>query len=134
MTPNVKQFTANVGGKPVVFETGKLAAQAGGAVTARLDDSVIFAAATMGAEPREGQDFFPLTVDYEERMYAGGRIPGSFFRKEGPPSAPALLTARLSDRPIRPLFNKEMRTEVRVVLFSLSADPDNPFVNPVIYE
>ncbi len=86
MTPNVKQFTANVGGKSVIFETGKLASQAGGAVTVRLEDSVIFAAATMGSEPREGQDFFPLTVEYEERMYAGGRIPGSFFRREGRPA------------------------------------------------
>ncbi len=80
----------------------------------------------MGKEPREGQDFFPLTVEYEERMYAGGRIPGSFFRKEGRPSDSAILTARLTDRPIRPLFNKDMRNEVQVVLFSVSADQDNP--------
>lgn len=126
MTPNVKQFTANVGGRSVVFETGKLASQAGGAVTARLDDSVIFAAATMGTEPREGQDFFPLTVEYEERMYAGGRIPGSFFRREGRPSQEAILVARLTDRPLRPLFNQSMRNEVQVILFTISADQDNP--------
>jgi len=126
MTPNVKQFTANVGGKSVVFETGKLAAQAGGAVTVRLDDSVIFAAATMGAEPREGQDFFPLTVEYEERMYAGGRIPGSFFRREGRPSTESILISRLTDRPLRPLFDQSMRNEVQVILFTISSDTENP--------
>ena len=126
MLPNVKQYTAMVGGKPVVIETGKLAGQAGGSVTVCLGDSIVFAAATMGDEPREGQDFFPLTVEYEERMYAGGRIPGSFFRKEGRPSEEAILTARLTDRPLRPLFNQDMRNEVQVILFSVSADTDNP--------
>ncbi len=126
MTPNVKQYTAIVGGKPVVFETGKLAAQAGGAVTIQLGDSVIFAAATMGNEPREGQDFFPLTVEYEERMYAGGRIPGSFFRREGRPSQEAILVSRLTDRPLRPLFDQSMRNEVQVIMFSISSDAENP--------
>ena len=126
MKPDVKQYTALVGGKSITVETGKLAAQAGGSVTIQLGDSVVFAAATMGSKPREGQDFFPLTVEYEERMYAGGRIPGSFFRKEGRPSEEAILTARLTDRPLRPLFNKDMRNEVQVILFSLSADVDNP--------
>ncbi len=126
MKPDVKQYTALVGGKPVMIETGKLAAQAGGAVTVRLGDTIVFAAATMGNDPREGQDFFPLTVEYEERMYAGGRIPGSFFRKEGRPTEEAILTARLTDRPLRPLFNSAMRNEVQVILFSLSADGENP--------
>ncbi len=126
MTPNVKQYTAIVGGKPVTFETGKLAAQAGGAVTITLGDSVIFAAATMGQEPREGQDFFPLTVEYEERMYAGGRIPGSFFRREGRPSQEAILVSRLADRPLRPLFDQSMRNEVQVIMFSMSSDAENP--------
>jgi polyribonucleotide nucleotidyltransferase len=126
MKPEPKQYTATIGGRPITIETGKLAAQAGGSVTIRLGESVVFAAATMGKEPREGQDFFPLTVEYEERMYAGGRIPGSFFRKEGRPSDTAILTARLTDRPLRPLFNKDMRNEVQVVMFSMSADPDNP--------
>ena len=80
----------------------------------------------MASEPREGIDFFPLTVEYEERMYAGGRIPGSFFRREGRPSTDAILTARLTDRPLRPLFNQEMRNEVQVIMFSLSADQENP--------
>jgi polyribonucleotide nucleotidyltransferase len=126
MKPEVKQYTAIVGGRPVVFETGKLAAQAGGAVTVRLSDSMVFAAATMSSETREGIDFFPLQVEYEERMYAGGRIPGSFFRREGRPSTDAILTARLTDRPLRPLFAQEMRNDVQVIMFSLSADPDNP--------
>ncbi len=85
MQKEAKQFAATVGGRTVTFETGKYAGQAGGAVTVRLGDSIIFAAATMSSQPREGLDFFPLTVDYEERMYAGGRIPGSFFRREGAP-------------------------------------------------
>ncbi len=124
--PINKQFTANVGGNSVIFETGKLAGQAGGAVTVRLGDSVVFAAATMSNTTREGIDFFPLTVEYEERLYAGGRIPGSFFRREGRPGTDAVLTARLTDRPLRPLFNQEMRNEVQVILYSLSADRENP--------
>jgi polyribonucleotide nucleotidyltransferase len=126
MQPEGKQFTATVGGQQIVFETGRLAGQAGGSVTIQLGDSMVFAAATMAPEPREGFDFFPLTVEYEERMYAGGRIPGSFFRREGRPSSEAILTARLTDRPLRPLFNKEMRNEVQVIMFSISADQENP--------
>ncbi|NPV75842.1 MAG: polyribonucleotide nucleotidyltransferase [Anaerolineae bacterium] len=126
MKPNTQQVTAIVGGRQIVFETGKLAAQAGGAVTIRLGDSLVFGTATMSSKPKEGQDFFPLSVDYEERMYAGGRIPGSFFRREGRPSTEAILIGRLTDRPIRPLFNKDMRNEVQVILYSFSADLENP--------
>jgi len=126
MKPVADSYTALVGGRPVIFETGKLAGQAGGAVTVRLGDSIVFGAATMGKTPKESQDFFPLTVDYEERMYAGGRIPGSFFRREGKPSEDSVLIARLTDRPIRPLFKKDMRNEVQIVMFSISADPENP--------
>ena len=125
MQPEAKSFTAQVSGKEIMIETGKLAGQAGGSVTVRLGDSIVFAAATMG-DAREGIDFFPLTVEYEERMYAGGRIPGSFFRREGRPSAEAVLVARLTDRPLRPLFPEGMRNEVQVILFSLSADLENP--------
>ena len=114
-----------LGDKELTFETGRLAQQAGGSVTLRQGDSIIFAAATMGGV-REGIDFFPLSVEYEERMYAGGRIPGSFFRREGRPSTEATLTARLTDRPLRPLFQEGMRNEVQVVLMSLSADTENP--------
>ena len=126
MKPEAKRYAAAVGGQSVVFETGKLAAQAGGAVTVRLGDTIMFAAATMGNEPKIGQDFFPLTVEYEERMYAGGRIPGSFFRREGRPSEEAILVARLTDRPIRPLFSQDIRNEVQVVMFTVSADSENP--------
>jgi polyribonucleotide nucleotidyltransferase len=126
MKPESKKFISTVGGRPLTFETGKLAAQAGGAVTVQFGDSVVFAAATMGNEPRLGQDFFPLTVEYEERMYAGGRIPGSFFRREGRPGTDAILIARLTDRPLRPLFNQAIRNEVQVIMFSLSADLENP--------
>jgi polyribonucleotide nucleotidyltransferase len=125
MKPESKRYIATVGTRTVTFETGKLASQAGGAVTVGLGDSVIFAAATMGGV-REGIDFFPLSVEYEERLYAGGKIPGSFFRREGRPSMDAILTARLTDRPLRPLFQHGMRNEVQVMMFSLSADPDNP--------
>jgi polyribonucleotide nucleotidyltransferase len=121
-----KQYATEIGGKSVVIETGKLAQQAGGSVTVRLGDTIVFAAATMGKSPREGLDFFPLTVEYEERMYAGGRIPGSFFRREGRPSEDAILIARLTDRPLRPLFQQDMRNEVQVVMFSVSADVENP--------
>jgi polyribonucleotide nucleotidyltransferase len=120
-----KKFEAVVGGKVFTFETGKLAGQAGGAVTLQLGDSMMFSAATMGGV-REGLDFFPLTVEYEERMYAGGRIPGSFFRREGRPGTDAILASRLTDRPIRPLFNKNMRNEVQIINMSLSSDDDNP--------
>jgi polyribonucleotide nucleotidyltransferase len=126
MQPVSKKFTAIVGGQPITIETGKLAGQAGGAVTVQIGDSIIFASATMKKTPNAEQDFFPLTVEYEERMYAGGKIPGSFFRREGRPSTEAILVARLTDRPIRPLFSKDMRNEVQVVLFSISADPENP--------
>ncbi len=124
--PEPKRYTTSIGGKDVTIETGRLARQAGGSVTVQLGDSIIFAAATMAAEPREGADFFPLTVEYEERMYAGGRIPGSFFRKEGRPGEEAILTARLTDRPLRPLFSMDMRNEVQVILFTISADQINP--------
>jgi len=125
MKPETKRYTTSVGSRTIAIETGKLASQAGGAVTVHLNDTVVFAAATMG-DVREGIDFFPLTVDYEERMYAGGKIPGSFFRREGRPSTDAILTARLTDRPLRPLFPDGMRNEVQIIMYSLSADAENP--------
>ena len=125
MKPEPKFYTCQLGDKQITLETGRLARQAGGSVTIRQGDTIVFAAATMGGI-REGIDFFPLSVDYEERMYAGGRIPGSFFRREGRPSTDATLVARLTDRPLRPLFPKGMRNEVQVVLMSLSSDGENP--------
>jgi len=125
MKPEAKTFATTVGSQTITFETGKLARQAGGAVTIQLGDSIVFASATMGGV-REGIDFFPLSVDFEERLYATGKIPGSFFRREGRPSGEAILTARLTDRPLRPLFPKGMRNEVQVIMFSISADGINP--------
>ena len=124
--PDAKQFRAVVDGKPITFETGKLAGQAGGAVTIRQADTLLLGTATMGRSLREGIDFFPLSVDYEERLYAGGRIPGSFFRREGRPSEAAILIARLTDRPIRPLFPKDLRNEVQVIVYALSSDGETP--------
>jgi polyribonucleotide nucleotidyltransferase len=126
MKPEVKQFEAKIGTKKLTFEVGSLAMQAGGAVTVRLGDTMVFAATTMSKDIRPGIDFLPLTVDYEERMYAGGRIPGSFFRREGRPTEEAILTARLTDRPLRPLFPKDLRNEIQVILYSFSTDSENP--------
>ena len=96
--------SVEVGGKTVTFETGKLAKQADGAVVVRSGDTMVLATAQGRTEPREGADFFPLTVDVEERMYAAGKIPGGFFKREGRPSEKEILVSRLIDRPIRPLF------------------------------
>jgi polyribonucleotide nucleotidyltransferase len=125
MKPESKKYSTTVGNQTLTFETGKLAAQAGGAVTFGSEAAIVFAAATMGGV-REGIDFFPLQVEYEERMSAGGKIPGSFFRREGRPGTDAILTSRLTDRPLRPLFQHGMRNEVQVIMFSLSADGVNP--------
>ncbi|MFN2136019.1 MAG: polyribonucleotide nucleotidyltransferase, partial [Candidatus Promineifilaceae bacterium] len=115
-------FTTTVGGKELIFSTGKLAEQAGGAVTGRMGDSMVLATATMSKHIREGLDFFPLSVDFEEKMYAAGRIPGGFFRREGRPTTEAVLVARLTDRPLRPLFPKGMRNEVQIIVTTLSSD------------
>ncbi|HET7087397.1 MAG TPA: polyribonucleotide nucleotidyltransferase [Anaerolineae bacterium] len=125
MTDN-RTFSATVGEEVITFETGKLAGLAGGAVTVRQGDTVILATATMAGQPREGIDFFPLSVDYEERLYAGGRIPGSFFRREGRPSEAAILIGRLVDRPLRPLFPKDLHNDVQVIVTSLSSDAEHP--------
>jgi polyribonucleotide nucleotidyltransferase len=121
----IKQYTAKIGDQTITIETGKLAKQAGGAVTIRAGDTVLLATATTSKTPREGIDFFPLSVDYEERLYAAGRIPGSFFRREGRPTEDGILLARLADRCIRPLFPNAYRNEVQVVLTALSSDHEN---------
>ena len=118
-------FTTTVAGQEVTFATGKLAEQAGGAVTVRVGDCLLFAATTMSKNVREGLDFFPLSVDYEEKMYAAGRIPGSFFRREGRATTESILTARLIDRPLRPLFPDGMRNEVQVIINTFSSDGEN---------
>ncbi|NLJ75681.1 MAG: polyribonucleotide nucleotidyltransferase [Peptococcaceae bacterium] len=114
-----------IGGRPMILETGRLAGQAGGAVYVRYGDTVVLVTATMARYIRTGIDFFPLTVDYEERFYAVGKIPGGFIKREGRPSEKAVLSARLIDRPIRPLFPQDMRNEVQVIATILSVDQDH---------
>src|SRR3954466_5068872 len=113
------------GGKQLSFETGKLAKQAHGSCVVRSGDNVVLATATSNPEPREGIDFFPLTVDYREYTYAGGRIPGGFIKREGRPSEREILTSRQIDRPVRPLFQEGFRCETQVIAFVLSADTEN---------
>ncbi|MSQ22929.1 MAG: polyribonucleotide nucleotidyltransferase, partial [Dehalococcoidia bacterium] len=120
-----RSYQMELGGKAITLQTGTLAPQAGGAVVLRYGDVVVLVTATMGDARLDG-DFLPLTVDYEERIYAVGRIPGSFFRREGRPGTEAILTARLTDRPIRPRFPKGFRNEVQIVATVLSADQENP--------
>lgn len=115
-----------VKGRILSIETGKLAKEAGGSVVVRLGDTMILATATASSKPREGIDFFPLLVDFEEKLYAVGKIPGGFFKREGRPTEKAILTARKVDRPIRPLFPKGFRNDVQVTLTPLSVDQDNP--------
>jgi len=116
------------GTRTIRFETGRLARQAAGSATAYLDgDTMLLSTTTVGKHPKDQFDFFPLTVDVEERMYAAGRIPGSFFRREGRPGEDAILTCRLIDRPLRPSFVKGLRNEVQVVITILSLNPDQPY-------
>src|SRR5262245_62898781 len=113
------------GGKRISFETGNLAKQAHGAAVVRIGDNVVLATATANPDPREGIDFFPLTVDYREDTYAGGRIPGGFIKREGRPSEREIRTSRQIDRPGRPLFPEGFRCETQVIAFVLSADTEN---------
>src|SRR3954464_117134 len=114
--------SVDVGGKTLTFETGKLARQADGAVVVRSGETMVLATAQGRTEPREGADFFPLTIDVEERMYAAGKIPGGFFKREGRPTERAILTARMIDRPVRPLWPKGYRNETQCIATVLSAD------------
>ncbi len=125
-TEQPTSVSVTVGDDEIVFETGKLAKQADGAVLVRSGDTMVLATAQGRMEAREGADFFPLTVDVEERMYAAGKIPGGFFKREGRPTERAILTARMIDRPIRPLWPKGFRNEVQVICTTLSADLITP--------
>ena len=118
-------FEMQLGGRTLTVETGKLAQMANGACTLRYGDTVLLVTATNSAKPKEGIDFFPLSVDFEEKLYSAGKIPGSFIRREGKPSEKAILTSRLIDRPIRPLFPKGYRNDVQVVATVLSVDIDH---------
>ena len=122
----MKKYQYKLAGKPLIIETGKMAKQANGAVLVRYGDTVVLVTAVVSAHPREGIDFFPLLVDYEEKLYAVGKIPGSFLRREGRPTENAILAARTIDRPLRPLFPEGFRNDVQVVATVLSVDPDCP--------
>src|SRR5205809_2538486 len=115
----------DIGGREFSFEVGRLAGLADGAVLARYGDTMVLATAVSSKSPREGVDFLPLTVDYEERMYAAGKIPGGFIKREGRPSESAILNARLTDRPLRPLFPKDYRNETQIVITVMSVDQQN---------
>src|ERR687893_271164 len=126
MDPNaVKTVSVDIAGTEISFETGKMAKQASGAVVVRQGDTVVLSTATMGN--LRDADFLPLTVDVEERMYAIGKIPGSFFRREGRPGTDAILTCRLIDRPLRPSFVDGLRNEIQIVVTVLSLDPQDPY-------
>jgi len=120
-----KSFSMELAGRTLTIETGKLAQLANGAVLVRYGDTVILSTATASEKPREGIDFFPLSVDYEERLYSVGKIPGGFIKREGKPSEKAILTSRVIDRPLRPLFPKDLRNDVSIVSTVLSVDQDN---------
>src|SRR5277367_3571468 len=126
MKPEATSVTVDLtGGKQISFETGKLAKQARGSAVVRLGENVVLAAATANPDPREGIDFFPLTVDYREYTYAGGRFPGGFIKREGRMSEREVLTSRQIDRPVRPMFAEGFKCETQVIAFVLSADTDN---------
>src|SRR6266436_780252 len=125
MYPPMQTREVTVGAKILSFETGKLAKQAGGSVIVRYGDSVVLVTACRATNAREGIDFLPLTVDYREYTYASGRIPGGFFKREGKPAEKEVLTSRLIDRPIRPLFPNGWRYETQIVGLLISADSEN---------
>lgn len=122
----IKIVETELAGRKLTLETGRLAKGAGGAVVVRYGDTMLLAAATASEKPRKGMDFFPLLVDFEEKLYAIGKIPGGFFKREGRPTEKAILTSRLIDRPIRPLFADGFRNDVQIVVTPLSVDIDNP--------
>ena len=124
MFENYKVFEYELAGRPLKIETGKVAGLANGSAMVHYGDTVILACATASAKPREGIDFLPLSVDFEERMYAVGKIPGGYLRREGKPSEKAVLTSRVIDRPIRPLFPKDLRNDVCIALTVMSVDHD----------
>ncbi|MBR5539481.1 MAG: polyribonucleotide nucleotidyltransferase [Clostridia bacterium] len=124
MFENYKVFNYTLAGRPLVIETGKLAGLANGSCLVRYGETVVLACATASEKPRDGIDFLPLSVDFEERMYAAGKIPGGFLKREGRPGEKAILTSRVIDRPIRPLFPKDLRNDVAISLTVMAVDPD----------
>src|SRR6195952_493195 len=130
---SIHNVTAHVGSNPITIETGKLARLADGAVTVRYGDTILLVTAVSATSVKEGQDWFPLTVEYREKAAAVGKIPGSYFRREGRPSEKEILTCRMTDRPLRPLFNKGYLYDTQIIATLLSADgvidPDILFIN-----
>jgi polyribonucleotide nucleotidyltransferase len=126
-TLGIQEHTVEIDGKTITFEAGKLAAQAGGAVITSVGDTKVLTTTTASAGPKDFLPFFPLTIEVEERMYANGRIPGSFFKREGRPSENAILVCRLTDRPLRPTFVEGLRNEVQVVNTILQTTQDDPY-------
>ena len=124
MFENYRIFKTELAGRDLVVETGKFAQLANGSCMVRYGDTAVHVAVTSSKEPREGIDFFPLSVDFEERLYSVGKIPGSFSKREGKPSEKAVLASRVIDRPIRPLFPKDMRNDVSVSCTVMSVDGD----------
>ena len=122
----MKNYKREIGGRTLSLETGKIARQSDGAVMVTYGETTILTAVNAANEPREGIDYFPLQVEYRERHYAGGKIPGGFFKREARPSEKEVLTSRLTDRPIRPLFPKEFRNETQVIITVLASDGENP--------
>ena len=122
--PHYRKFETTLAGRPFVVETGKMCALSSGSCMVSYGDTRVLCNVTMSEKPREGIDFFPLSVDFEEKLYSVGRIPGSFMRREGRPGEKAILTSRVIDRPIRPLFPKDMRNDVAVVMTVMSVDQD----------
>jgi len=122
---NSQSVECEVGGRNLTIDTGKVAGQASGAVTVRYGDTIVLITVCISREPREGIDFLPLTIDYEERLYAAGKIPGGFIRREGRPSQEAILASRLTDRPLRPLLPKSWRNDIQLIVTVLSADQEN---------
>src|SRR3979409_863052 len=124
VTPAPHQVTVEVGGRPLILETGKVAKQANGAIMARYGDTIVLTTACM-APTANDRDFLPLTVDYRENTYSAGKIPGGFFKREGRPTEKEILVSRLIDRPMRPLFPDSWRNETQIIAMVLSADSDN---------
>ena len=122
----MEKFQIDLAGRPLILEINKVAKQANGSVMIRYGDTVLLVTAVVAAEPREGVDFLPLLVDYEELLYSVGKIPGSFLRREGRPPESAILAARATDRSIRPLFPKDFARDIQVVVTVLSVEPDCP--------
>ena len=123
---SIKKSSIDIAGKKLTVETGVLAKQSSGAVTVRYGDTLVLCTANSASEPKDGINFFPLQVEYREKFYGAGKIPGGYFKREARPSEKEILSARLTDRPIRPLFPKDFKCETQVIINLLSSDQENP--------